>query len=57
MDFIKNYKIRNPMVFKYIEAIIEKIEYGTLRVDFEIHQKRITNITLYGKQTIKPQKS
>jgi hypothetical protein len=57
MDFIKNYKIRNPTVFKYIEAIIEKIEYGTLRVDFEIHQKRITNITLYGKQTIKPQKS
>jgi hypothetical protein len=54
---ITNFKERNPLVFQYVEAIIEKIQFGTLRVDFEIHNKRITSISLYGRQPIKPTKS
>lgn len=58
MDFSnQNYKIRNQQVFDYVEAIIEKTIYGTVRVDFEIHNKRITSIVVYGKKSIRPTKT
>jgi len=48
------YQLRNFNVFVNLEAIFEKLEFGTVRVDFEIHNKRITSITVYGKQRYKP---
>lgn len=58
MDFSnQNYKIRNKLVFDYIEGIIEKITFGSVRVDFEVHNKRITSIMVYGRQSIRPKKT
>jgi hypothetical protein len=55
-DYGTDYKTRNPIVFTFIEGLIEKIVYGELKVSFEIHNKRITSIHVYGKKTIKPPK-
>lgn len=49
-----DYRKRNREAFLMIEAIIEKIEFGKMRVDLVVHQKRITSFHVYGKQRIRP---
>jgi hypothetical protein len=45
------YPIRNLSVFSQIEAIIEKIEYGHIDVTYELHNKGITKVKVYGTET------
>ncbi len=48
-----NYKERNEEVYKEIEGIFEKLVWGKVTIDFDIHNKRVTNITVHGKETRK----
>ena len=50
MDNENNYKGRNPQVFRDLEAIIEKLVKGELKVKFYVFNKRITKVELYGKR-------
>lgn len=46
MDYTK----RNPDVFMELEAIIESTGYGGLDVTLDLHDKKITHLTVYGKK-------
>ncbi len=48
-----SYKFRNPKVFYSLEALFEKIGHGEVNVKFVLYNKRITSITVYGKQSYK----
>lgn len=45
-----NYRVRNQKVFNEIEALFEKIQMGNVRIDFNIYEKRITKIKVYGSE-------
>lgn len=48
-----NYKTRNKEVLNEVEALFEKIQYGVVRIDFSLHNTRITKIHVYGSKRIK----
>lgn len=45
-----NYINRNPEVLNELEALIEKIGFGELTPKIEIHNRRITSVTFWGKK-------
>jgi hypothetical protein len=45
-----NYAERNASVFTELEALIEKIAYGSLDLKLDVHNKRITKLTVYGQK-------
>lgn len=45
-----SYSANNEKVITEFEALVEKLEYGSLDTTFDIHNKRITAITVFGKQ-------
>ncbi len=53
MDDSNNYKVRNQQVFNEVEALFEKIQYGVVRIDFSLHNTRITKIDVYGSKKVK----
>lgn len=44
------YGQQNAQVFLELEALIEKLGYGTLDLSFDLHNRRITASTFYGKK-------
>ncbi len=48
-----NYKTRNQQVLNEIEAVFEKIQFGIVRVDFHLHNKRITQVDVYGDKRVR----
>jgi hypothetical protein len=44
------YPQQNAQVFLELEALIEKLGFGTLDLSFDLHNKRITATTFYGKK-------
>ncbi|MGE5445185.1 MAG: hypothetical protein ACM3SR_11395 [Ignavibacteriales bacterium] len=41
---------RNDKVFNEVKALIDRLAYGSLDVTFDIHGKRTTELTVYGKK-------
>lgn len=48
-----NYKEQNRQVYEDMEALFEKIVWGKVTIEFDIHNKRITNIKIHGKESRK----
>ncbi len=44
------YGEQNATVFVELEALIEKLGYGTLDVSYDLNNRRITATTYYGKK-------
>lgn len=47
---MSNFANRNMKVFTEVEAMLEKVEFGSMDYSLEIHNKRITHLTMYGKK-------
>jgi len=46
MDYLE----RNPQVLREIEAIVENVGYGGIDITLDLHGKKITHLTVYGKK-------
>lgn len=45
-----NYVERNEKVLTELEAMVEKVAYGSLDLTIDVHNKRITKLTIYGQK-------
>lgn len=46
-----SFKNRNIQVYLRQEAVFEKVGYGIVDVTYQLHNKRITHLKIYGKAT------
>lgn len=49
---MEKYTARNIKVFTELEALIEKLGYGSMDYSLDIHNKRISRLILYGKKRL-----
>lgn len=48
-----SFPAQNEKVITELEALIERLGYGILDTTFEIHNKRVTNLVVFGKKRLK----
>lgn len=54
---MSSFPAQNEKVINELEALIEKLGYGILDTTFEIHNKRVTNLVVFGKKRLKYNKN
>lgn len=48
-----NFAVQNTEVHNELEALVEKLGYGTLDATFDIHNKKLVTMKLYGKKRLR----